>query len=217
MAPFRSILLSVALVTRNRPGSPERAIASLRAQDEQPFEIVVSDDSDEEFTSEIETIAQKFGCRYFRGPRRGLYANRNFAKTTFWPHEDTDMFCQMALLSKVHFLPDRLYLKRVHPTQGISDGARVQRSSATFRVKWDNRQPKNAHEAALLRNAKKYYYSTHKPFRDVKVARAALSEFFAHPTVEGLRWCMQLIASALDGFLLRGGRSHLFTIKRRVN
>src|SRR6516162_7544436 len=79
MTPPRSILLSVALVTRNRPGSLEKAIASLRAQDEQPFEIVVSDDSDEELTSENETIAQKFGCRYVRGPRRGLYANRNFA------------------------------------------------------------------------------------------------------------------------------------------
>src|SRR6516165_5790031 len=75
----RSILLSVALVTRNRPGSLERAIASLRAQDEQPFEVVISDDSDDEFVSEIEAIAQKFGCRYVRGLRRGLYANRNFA------------------------------------------------------------------------------------------------------------------------------------------
>jgi len=75
----RSILLSVALVTRNRPGSLERAIASLRAQDEQPFEVVISDDSDDEFVSEIKTIAQKFGCRYVRGPKRGLYANRNFA------------------------------------------------------------------------------------------------------------------------------------------
>jgi glycosyltransferase involved in cell wall biosynthesis len=79
MTPSRSISLSVALVTRNRPGSLEKAIASLRVQDEQPFEIVVSDDSDDEFVSEIKTIAQKFGCRYVRGPKRGLYANRNSA------------------------------------------------------------------------------------------------------------------------------------------
>jgi glycosyltransferase involved in cell wall biosynthesis len=79
MNPSRSISLSVALVTRNRPGSLERAIASLRAQDEQPFEVVISDDSDDEFVSEIKTIAQKFGCCYVRGPKRGLYANRNSA------------------------------------------------------------------------------------------------------------------------------------------
>jgi glycosyltransferase involved in cell wall biosynthesis len=74
-----SISLSVALVTRNRPGSLERALASLRGQNEQPYEIVVSDDSDEQFVAEVRTIAQKFGCRYIRGPGRGLYANRNFA------------------------------------------------------------------------------------------------------------------------------------------
>ena len=75
----RQILLSVALITRNRPGSLERAIASLRAQDRQPFEILVSDDSDEDYVPEVRPIVQKFDCRYLRGPRRGLYANRNFA------------------------------------------------------------------------------------------------------------------------------------------
>jgi glycosyltransferase involved in cell wall biosynthesis len=73
------ILLSVSLITRNRPGSLERALASLRDQEEQPFEIVVSDDSEAEFALETRAMAQKFGCRYVQGPRRGLYANRNFA------------------------------------------------------------------------------------------------------------------------------------------
>jgi glycosyltransferase involved in cell wall biosynthesis len=79
MTQSRSISLSVALVTRNRPGSLERAIASLRAQYEPPFEIVVSDDSDEDYVREVRAMAQRFDCRYLRGPRRGLYANRNFA------------------------------------------------------------------------------------------------------------------------------------------
>src|SRR6516225_7228710 len=79
MTPSPPISLSIALVTRNRPGSLERALLSLRDQDEQPFEVVVSDDSDHEFVSEIKMIAQKFDCRYVRGPHRGLYANRNFA------------------------------------------------------------------------------------------------------------------------------------------
>jgi len=75
----QQILLSVALITRNRPGSLERTLGSLRSQSVQPFEVVVSDDSDEEFVSETESIAYKFNCRYIRGPRRGLYANRNHA------------------------------------------------------------------------------------------------------------------------------------------
>ena len=163
---------------------------------------------------EVETPFVTFFCATGQGPfalyRRSVYVQTEGWETTFWPHEDTDMFCQMALLSKVHLLPDRLYLKRVHPAQGMSDGERVQQSYRAFRRKWDNRRLKNDHEAVLLRHAKEYYYSVHKPFRDLKVARAAFLEFFAHPSARSLRWCMQLIASALNGFLCRGGPSHLF-------
>jgi glycosyltransferase involved in cell wall biosynthesis len=165
--------------------------------------------------NEVETPFVTFFCATGQGPfalyRRSVYVQTEGWETTFWPHEDTDMFCQMALLSKVHFLPDRLYLKRIHPTQGMNDGARVQRSYAAFRAKWDNRQPKNANEAALLQDAKRYYYSVHKPFRDLKVARAAFLSFFVRPSAGSLRWCVHLVASALKGFLFRGGRSHLST------
>ncbi|MFM6022178.1 MAG: glycosyltransferase family 2 protein, partial [Dolichospermum sp.] len=41
-----NILLSIALVTRNRPESLERCLKSLRSQNVQPFEVVISDDSD---------------------------------------------------------------------------------------------------------------------------------------------------------------------------
>ncbi len=71
--------LSVALVTRNRPESLERALASLRAQSRQPFEVVVSDDSSEEHVPAVRSCAERLGCVYIQGPRRGLYANRNFS------------------------------------------------------------------------------------------------------------------------------------------
>jgi glycosyltransferase involved in cell wall biosynthesis len=74
-----SILLSVALLTRNRPVSLERTLTSLRMQEDQPFEVVISDDSDAEIALEIQQIADTFGCAYLRGPEGGLYANRNFA------------------------------------------------------------------------------------------------------------------------------------------
>lgn len=72
------ILLSIALVTRNRPESLDRCLKSLRAQNIQPFEVIVSDDSDPNFTAETEAIAKKWNCKYIPGPRRGLYANRNY-------------------------------------------------------------------------------------------------------------------------------------------
>src|SRR5688572_14108479 len=71
------IRLSVALVTRNRPESLRRCLASLRAQDPQPWEIVISDDSLDAFVEETQAVAKEFRARYVPGPRRGLYANRN--------------------------------------------------------------------------------------------------------------------------------------------
>ncbi|MFB2881262.1 glycosyltransferase family 2 protein [Floridanema aerugineum] len=73
------VRLSVALVTRNRPESLERCLKSWRSQTVAPFEIVVSDDSDENYAPKIEDLAKQFNCVYTKGPRRGLYANRNHA------------------------------------------------------------------------------------------------------------------------------------------
>jgi glycosyltransferase involved in cell wall biosynthesis len=69
--------ISVALVTRNRPDSLRRTLESLAAQEFRPFEVVISDDSDEGPAAQTRAVAATFGCRYLVGPRRGLYANRN--------------------------------------------------------------------------------------------------------------------------------------------
>lgn len=74
-----NISLSVALVTRNRPESLERCLKSWMSQTISPFEIVVSDDSDQSYSPQIQQLAQKYNCVYTEGPRRGLYANRNHA------------------------------------------------------------------------------------------------------------------------------------------
>lgn len=76
--PFR---LSIALVTRNRPHWLRQCLESWRSQDLQPFEIIVSDDSDDSVQPEIQRIAAEFECLWIPGPRRGLYANRNQAFT----------------------------------------------------------------------------------------------------------------------------------------
>ncbi len=72
-----TIRMSVAVVTRNRPESLHRCLASLRDQDAKPFETLISDDSDD--PSVAAAIAAEFGARHTIGPRRGLYANRNAA------------------------------------------------------------------------------------------------------------------------------------------
>jgi glycosyltransferase involved in cell wall biosynthesis len=74
-----AVQISVALVTRNRPQSLNDCLVSLRDQASQPFEIIVSDDSDELTQQETRRIAERWRCIYVEGPRRGLYANRNHA------------------------------------------------------------------------------------------------------------------------------------------
>jgi glycosyltransferase involved in cell wall biosynthesis len=69
--------LSIALLTRNRPASLERCVASVRSQSVQPDEIVISDDSEGSDRAAVQAIAQRWDCRYIPGPQRGLYANRN--------------------------------------------------------------------------------------------------------------------------------------------
>jgi glycosyltransferase involved in cell wall biosynthesis len=76
---MEEIKLSVAIVTRNRPDILERCLQSWRAQIVQPFEIVVSDDSSEDYISSIKDLCATFQCVYVSGPRTGLYGNRNNA------------------------------------------------------------------------------------------------------------------------------------------
>lgn len=67
----------MGIVTRNRPDSLRRTLTSLRSQSLQPYEVIISDDSDSEFIDTVRTLAVDFGCHYKKGPKRGLYANRN--------------------------------------------------------------------------------------------------------------------------------------------
>jgi hypothetical protein len=69
--------ITIGIVTRNRPDSLSRALASIRMQSVQPDSIIVSDDSDESYSSKTRIVADEYGCRYQIGPRKGLYANRN--------------------------------------------------------------------------------------------------------------------------------------------
>jgi len=76
-----NICISVALITRSRPESLNRSLSNLRSQSVQPYEIIVSDDSDPELASQTEAVAKSWNCKYISGPRRGMQANRNCAHT----------------------------------------------------------------------------------------------------------------------------------------
>ena len=128
---------------------------------------------------EVPTPFEAFFCGTGQGPF-ALYRRSVFARTEGWDprlryHEDTDMFCQMALLADVHYLPDRLYLKRIHAGQStnIADPVLAQRiwdSYSFFREKWDARVPRNERETRLLTRARAFYENRFQPCRDLKLA-----------------------------------------------
>jgi len=156
---------------------------------------------------ERETPFVTFFCATGQGPF-AMYRRSVFDKTAGWEaslscfsaQEDTDMFCQMALLGTVHYLPNRLYLKRVHGASVTQQSDRVQNAYTVFREKWDNYQAADSRQQELLRNAKRHYYTRHKPFRDLKVALVELPAFFRKPSVGHIRWTLGLLKSALAGF-----------------
>lgn len=109
------------------------------------------------------------------------------------------MFCQMALLAAVHYVPDRLYFKRVHGASVTQQGGRVQDAYRRFREKWDNYQTDDPKQQEVLRKAKKYYYTRHRPFRDLKVAAKTLGLFLRRPSMADMKWFLTLCKSGFRG------------------
>lgn len=74
-----AILLSIAIVTRNRPDSLERTLKSLSLQRPLPYEVIISDDSNsEEMIRQNKEVVGKYGYKHIVGLMKGLYVNRNF-------------------------------------------------------------------------------------------------------------------------------------------
>lgn len=160
---------------------------------------------------ERETPFVTFFCATGQGPF-AMYRRSVFQQTTGWEEslsrfsaqEDTDMFCQMALLGKVHYLPDRLYLKRVHPSSVTQQGGGVQKAYGVFRHKWDHYQTDDPQKAEVLRKAICHYYTRHRPFRDLKVAMQTVPEFLRQPSRHHIKWFLFLCKSGIKGFFSRG-------------
>ncbi len=154
---------------------------------------------------ERETPFVAFYCGTGQGPfamfRRSIFEQVDGWTTEFWPYEDSDLFCKIALISIVHYLPDRLYLKRAHVANALLDAPRVERAYHAFRRKWDEFEPRNPNEAALLAAAGRFYRTSFRPCRDLRVGAKAAGEFVRKPSVGKLRWAMRLFASGVRGLV----------------
>lgn len=143
----------------------------------------------------------------------GLFRRHVFERTQGWDvrlfrHEDTDMFCQMALLSEVHYLSDRLYTYRIHGKNitCMSDSIATQNFETfkpggyeLFREKWDNRVPRNSCERDILDHARRYYYGIHRPLRFLRIALLSLRDFIRTGRLAALQWTSVCVRESLTG------------------
>ena len=153
---------------------------------------------------EHETPFVAFYCSTGQGPF-ALYRKSVYEKTAGWDteivyvHEDTDIFCQMALFAPVHYMPDRLYLKRVHGASLTQNNDKIQAAYAQFRQKWDNYQSTDPRQQEMLRAAKRHYHTRHKPFRDLKVALQTVAIFCREPSMHHVKWALFLFKCGIKG------------------
>lgn len=132
--------------------------------------------------------------------RSRIFADTNGYALDFWSHEDSDIFCQMALLSEVHYLPERLYQKRIH-------GHNLTRSSRAdygkFREKWDYYFSDSPAINKRIENAFKYYYGRHAPFRHFKISIEAFNEFVRHRKLPSLRWSWECFSNGFVDLMFK--------------
>ena len=160
---------------------------------------------------ELPTPFESFFCGTGQGPF-ALYRREVFARTDGWDaglrvHEDTDMFCQMALLGEVHYLPDRLYFKRVHDRQSTHLGDDARRAHIwsqydLFRRKWDERVGRDDRQNRVLARARAFYRNRFEPCRDLKLVVAIWRDTWRGKGKWAAIWySFKLTAKAIRSFL----------------
>ncbi|MCG9793525.1 glycosyltransferase family 2 protein [Flavobacterium algicola] len=139
-----------------------------------------------------------------------------FMKTTgyefdFWSHEDADIFCQMALLAKIHYIPYHLYNKRIHSHNLTSSSMK---NYVQFREKWDVYFSSEIVLNNKIEEAVKYYYCIHAPIRDLKVALITFKILLKNGRDDGqIKWMSELLKSCVNNLIFR--RNYKEIIKRR--
>jgi glycosyltransferase involved in cell wall biosynthesis len=148
----------------------------------------------------FETFFSSTGQGHFSVFRAAVFRETTGYEMDFWSHEDSDIFCQMALRAEVHYLDNRLYNRRIH---GGSLTFSPRANYGAFRNKWDNYKSSDAAVNALIEKSLIYYYTRHKPLRDMKVSLKAFGEFVKTQKVAKLRWAWICLKSGLSDLILK--------------
>lgn len=121
------------------------------------------------------------GGRPFWIARRHLYEATSGWNEAFWRFEDYEILCQFALLTEVHFIPEKLVEYRVHNSQLTRQSGSIaekQSSGALERMqeRFNSRKYENENTARIVDDACRYYRRVHLPLRHARVATKHLIE-----------------------------------------
>ena len=165
----------------------------------------------DEYNTPFECFFAATGQGPFAVFRCETFSHTKGYEPTFWTHEDSDIFCQMALISEVHYLPNRLYKKRFLKNSLTYSSVS---NYSKFRKKWDTFASEDFKINNSIRAAVRYYYGFHAPLRDFKVASNALKEFCIERNFNNLQWSLKCFMSGINNLIFR----HNVTRKlRRLN
>jgi len=154
-----------------------------------------------EFNTPFVTFFSATGMGPFALFRASTFLKTNGYENGFWSHEDADIFCQMALLANVHYLPFHLYNKRIHSHNLTTS---TFKNYDEFRKKWDYYDSKDVKINAKIEEAIKYYYCIHSPLRDLKIAFITLKVLLKNKKDSGqLKWINELLRSCIDNLIFK--------------
>ena len=156
--------------------------------------------TDDEIKTPFVTFFAVTGQGPFAMFRRSVYDQTPGYDESFFSHEDSDIFCQMALRAEVHSLPVSLYVKRTHASN-LSGGRNRTRFATScyenFRAKWDEMQVDDPEKQKTLIAARRYYYTRHLPLRHFKTLALSIRDIPEGITWGKLKWMGELFWSAI--------------------
>jgi hypothetical protein len=119
----------------------------------------------------------------------------------------------MALISDVHYIPERLYLKRVHEIN--LTGSSMMHNSK-FRDKWDFYQSEDQTVNELIEKSLKYYYTSHKPLRDFKVSAKSLRKALLKLDIDALKWSFTCFFNGLEEIFFQKSLNRVMRLRKKA-
>lgn len=167
-----------------------------------------------EFSTPFLTFFSSTGMGPFALFRASVFFKTNGYEDRFWSHEDADIFCQMALLAKVHYIPYHLYNKRIHDNNLTSS---TMKNYEEFRDKWNYYFSNDYSINNKIEKSVKYYYCIHLPIRDLKIVLMTLKFLLKNKKDNGeLKWIKTLLKSCFENLIFRKKYKQIIKVRRLI-